>query len=72
MTAKDRRPKSRAALLRALLRAGTWQHMRAVQKAGGWRYSGRLHEIRRDPADPWAIEHRRNPDGSYSYRRILT
>lgn len=54
----------RAALI-FLLRDSEWHSMRQCMEAGGYRYGGRLHELRKDG---FAIETRRDGNDLYSYR----
>lgn len=42
----EKRTTHKAALL-SLLSDGAVHHMQECQKAGGWRYGGRIHELRK-------------------------
>ncbi len=58
-------------MILAILKPGTWTHMRVMQRYGGWRYGARVHELNAAFArigSPKRIVSRRKPDGSYEYK----
>lgn len=56
--------------LRALLSDGAWHSMRELQEVAGWRYGGRLHELKhgKDGGPPMDHETRREKSGEVFYR----
>lgn len=59
------RRESHKARLRRLLSDGRWHSMVECQQAGGWRYGGRIHELRKEGL---VIDTRQDAEGVFSYR----
>lgn len=63
-------PQTNCSRLRALLLDGAWHSMRELQEVAGWRYGGRLHELKhgKDGGPPVDHETRREKSGEVFYR----